>query len=269
MMMSALSDGNYNFLKVMVDDAVMTVAMNRPEALNAQHTEMKAELADVIRVLGRRHDVRAVVFTGEGKAFSAGGDVKEMVLNTDPATSRERLDILLHDVYLPLARLEKPTIAAVNGFAFGSGLSLALACDIVIAAENVKMSCAFIKMGLLPDCGSLYFLPRRLPMSVAKELVLTGRQFTSGEALDMGLVNRVVPASELMDTAMSLAREFAAGPTVALGLAKRLLDQSLETSPVQLAELESLGQAILLATEDNLEARRAFEERRPPIFRGR
>ena len=268
-MMSAVSVGSYNFLKIIVDDGVVTVVMNRPEALNAQHMEMKTELSDVVRLLGRDHDVRAVVFTGEGKAFSAGGDVKEMVLNTDPATSRERLNILLHDVYLPLARLEKPTIAAVNGFAFGSGLSLALACDIVIAAENVKMSCAFIKMGLLPDCGSLYFLPRRLPMSVAKELVLTGRQFTSEEALNMGLVNRVVPRAELMDTVLSLARELATGPTLAIGLAKRLLDQSLETSPVQLAELESLGQAILLASADNLEARKAFEEKRPPIFRGR
>ena len=267
--MSELLDKAFHFLGVTVADAVATVTLNRPEALNAQHMEMKAELATVVKELAREPNVRAVVITGAGKAFSAGGDVKEMVLNTNPATSRERLDTLLRDVYLPLAQLEKPTIAAVNGFAFGSGLSLAIACDIVIAAENVRMSCAFIKMGLLPDCGSLYFLPRRVPLSLAKELVLTGRQFTSEEALDMGLINRIVPREQLMETATSLARELAAGPTLALGLAKHLLDQSLETTPVQLAELESMGQAILLATEDHVEARRAFEEKRAPTFRGR
>lgn len=267
--MTELSGETLHSLRVDIADAVATVVLNRPEALNAQNTEMKAELAVVIKALARDRDVRAVIITGQGKAFSAGGDVKEMVLNTDPATSRERLDILLHDVYLPLARMEKPTFAAVNGFAFGSGLSLALACDIVIAAEDVRMSCAFIKMGLLPDCGSLYFLPRRLPMSVAKELVLTGRQFTSQEALAMGLVNKVVPADELMNVATTLARDLAAGPTVAMGLAKRLLDQSLESTAVQLAEFETLGQAILLATEDHLEARTAFEEKRAPTFRGR
>lgn len=267
--MTGIAGNSFDSVTVTVADGVATVTLNRPEALNAQHMVMKAELAVIVKSLARDSDVRAVVVTGAGKAFSAGGDVKEMVLNTDPATSRERLDILLHDVYLPLARLEKPTIAAVNGLAFGSGLSLALACDIVIAAQDVKMSCAFIKMGLLPDCGSLYFLPRRLPMSVAKELILTGRQFTSEEALAMGLVNQVVAREQLMDVATTLAVELAAGPTVALGLAKRLLDQSLESTPEQLAELESMGQAILLATEDHVEARRAFEQKRVPTFRGK
>ena len=184
--------------------------------------------------------MRCVVVTGSGPAFCAGGDVSEMDLNTDPVTSRSRLRTLLQTVYLPLAEMEKPTIAAVNGHCHGSGLSLMMACDLVVAADDAVFSCAFVKVGLIPDCGALYFLPRRLPMNVAKELIFTGRRFDAAEAKELGLVNRVVAPADLEKEAGELAAELAAGPTFALGLAKTL-ERSLLLSDRDYAEFEALA----------------------------
>ena len=161
-----------------------------------------------------------MVVTGAGAAFCAGGDVLEMELNNTPTRSRTRLQVLLRDVFQPLAEMEKPTVAAVNGHAHGAGLSLALACDLIVAADTAVMSCAFSRMGLLPDCGALYFLPRRLPISLVKDLVLTGRTISAEEALAMQLINRVVPADGLAAAAHDMARQLATGPTVALGLGR-------------------------------------------------
>ncbi|HUR75274.1 MAG TPA: enoyl-CoA hydratase/isomerase family protein, partial [Sporichthya sp.] len=207
--------------------------------------------------------------TGSGNAFCAGGDVTEMDLNTDPVTSRARLRTLLATVYLPLAEIEKPTIAAVNGHCHGSGLSLMMACDLVVAAEDATFSCAFVKVGLVPDCGALYFLPRRLPMNVAKDLIFTGRRFDAAEAKELGLVNRVVPADHLAKDAGDWAAELATGPTFALGLAKTLLERSLQLSPRDFAEFEALAMATIFTTEDHLAARAAFATKSSPEFKGR
>jgi 2-(1,2-epoxy-1,2-dihydrophenyl)acetyl-CoA isomerase len=254
---------------VAVADGVATVTLNRPEAMNALNMQMKEELAEAIGALGADPAVRCVVITGSGKAFCAGGDINEMELNDSPRRSRERLATLLRSLIIPLAQLEKPTIAAINGHAHGAGLSLALACDLMIAGAGAKLSCAFSRMGLLPDCGALYFLPRRVSLQYAKELVYTGRQVLADEALRMSLVSQVVPDAELATAVASLARQLAHGPTVALGLSKRLLDQSLHTGLPEMAELEALGQALLYETEDYHEARRAFLAKTQPHFTGR
>jgi 2-(1,2-epoxy-1,2-dihydrophenyl)acetyl-CoA isomerase len=154
-------------LSVAVEDGVATVRLNRPGARNALNMELKRALAGVLRAIPDDPAVRAVVLTGSGPAFSAGGDVKELDATRTALASRDRMRWLLNDVFIPLARLDVPTIAAVNGAAFGAGLSLALACDIVIASEAASFSLAFSRMGLVPDCGALWILPRRLGMGRA------------------------------------------------------------------------------------------------------
>lgn len=263
------SPTTYENLAVDVSDGVATVTLNRPAALNAFNMSAKAELANVIAKLADDPLTRCVVITGAGKAFSAGSDISEMALNDSPVHSRRRLQVLLREIYIPLAEMEKPTIASVNGFAFGSGLSLALACDIIIASKAATMSCAFSTMGLLPDCGALYFLPRRLPMNLAKELIFTGRRFDADEALAMNLINRVAPAVELARVTRELALELAAGPTVAFGISKRLLDQSHQMTLQEMATLEEFGQAVLLSTDDHLAAREAFVNKTKASFKGR
>lgn len=247
---------------------VATITLNRPEAKNALNMEVKEALAAAIASVAHDAEVRCVVITGAGDAFCAGGDIKEMSLNTDPVTSRTRLQRLLADVTLPLAEMEKPTIAAVNGHAHGAGFSLALACDFIIAADDAKFSCAFAKVGLLPDTGALYFLPRRVPMGVAKELVYTGRAFAAAEGVQLGVVNRAVGSGELADTVGALASQIASSATIALGLSKQMLDVSLQSSLREIAALEAYGQAVLYATGDHAEARAAFIEKRKPEFTG-
>ncbi|GAC1608905.1 MAG: enoyl-CoA hydratase [Mycobacteriales bacterium] len=263
-----MTDQEHGHLLVQRDSGVATVTLNRPDARNALNMDLKRSLADTFAALADDPAVRCVVVTGAGAAFCAGGDVVEMELNDTPTHSRARLQLLLRDVFQPLAEMEKPTVAAVNGHAHGAGLSLALACDLIVAADTAVMSCAFMRIGLLPDCGALYFLPRRLPVSLVKDLVLTGRTFSAEEALEMRLINRVVPAGELRAEAQRLATQLAAGPTVALGLAKRLLDQSLHSTWSQMATLEALGQAVCYSTNDHLAARAAFAERSRPTFLG-
>jgi len=164
--------------------------------------------------------------------------------------------------------MEKPTIAAVNGHAHGAGLSLALACDVIFAADNAVMSCAFTKLGLVPDCGALYLLPRRVGLSHAKDLVFSGRRFDAAQALAMGAVDEVVAAGDLVATAQARAAEYAAGPTVALGLAKHLLDQSLNSSWSAMTELEPMAQAVCYSTDDHQTARQAFLAKTAPSFTG-
>jgi len=266
--MSDVAPPKFDNLVFETSHGVATIRLTRVDARNALNMSLKRELAAAIELAADRYDVRAVVVTGEGGSFCAGGDIAEMVLNDSPRTSRSRLRNLLSDIFIPLAELEKPTIAAINGHAHGAGLSLAMACDLVIAADDAMMSCAFAKVGLVPDCGALYFLPRRLPMHLVKELIFTGRRFSAKEALEMGLVNRVVPSADLGDESTTLARQLAAGPTVAFGMAKTLLARSLQLGLHDMAEMEAFGQAVAYATDDHFEARRAFSVKDQPTFAG-
>lgn len=250
-------------------DGVAKLTLTRAEALNALNMETKGELATVIKEVASDPEVRCLLLTGSGKAFSAGGDIFEMSLNINPAVTRQRLQKLLNEVVIPLAEMEKPTIAAINGHAHGAGLSLALACDIIIAADDATMSFAFSKLGLLPDCGSMYFLPRRIGLHKAKELVFTGRRFSGVEAAEMGLINQAVPADQLEKVSGDLAAQLGASATIALGLSKRIMNQSLELSLKQVAELEAHGQAVLASTEDHLNARKAFADKQTPTYNGR
>jgi 2-(1,2-epoxy-1,2-dihydrophenyl)acetyl-CoA isomerase len=188
---------------------------------------------------------------------------------SSPLVDRNKLRRMLHEVFMPLVRLEKPVIAAVNGAAVGSGMNLALAADFVIAAQEAKMSQAFIKVGLVPDTGGLYLLSRLVGLGRAKDLCLTGRMLTAQEALAMGLVHEVVAAEELLGTARKLALKLAQGPTAAIGLTKTLLNMAPNASLEQLAEFEAYALAVTLSTDDHREGVQAFREKRPARFSGK
>lgn len=261
----------YQTLAYEVAEGVATVTLNRPEVLNAFSTAMQDELAALIPRIADDEAVRAVVLTGAGRAFCAGGDISEMegVMQPTPLGGRHKLHRMLTRVLMPLVQLEKPVIAAVNGAAVGSGMNLALAADISLVADHAKFSQAFVKVGLVPDTGGLYLLTRLIGLNRAKELCFTGRTLTAREAHALGLVNEVVAAAELMPRATALAQELARGATAAIGLTKSLLNLAHTASLAEMVEYESYALAMTLSTEDHREGLQAFRGKRAPRFCGR
>lgn len=252
-----------------VERGVATLTLNRPERLNALNLELKARLAQTISEIGRRADIRAVVLSGSGRAFCSGGDIREMDAGRSGREVRQRLLAMHHEVVIPLSRLEKPVIAAVNGPAVGAGFSLALACDFIMAAEHATFSMIFTQRGLVPDSGAAYMLPRLIGLSRAKELAFTGRTLDAAQAGQLGLVHRVVTAEALLSESTAFAETLAQGASVAIGLTKRLLDQSLQSTIEEMAEFEACAAAIAVSTEDHAEGIKAFNEKRAPRFSGR
>ena len=251
-----------------VEDGLATVTLNRPQALNALNGQLKEELAAALVTLAVRADVRAVLLTGAGRAFCAGGDITEMDPGRTPEQARLRQAKLLNEVILPLYRLENPVVAAVNGHDHGAGLSLALACDIVVAAESATMSLGYVHRGIAADCGILYLLPRRVGIGRAKELLYTGRRFHAGEAAQMGIVEQVVGDKELLDKGRALGATLACAATTAIGHTKRILDESLRMSFEDLARFEAYSQAVTRSTRDHREGVESFLERRDAVFTG-
>lgn len=256
----------YEDITYEVRDNVARITLNRPKALNALNGAMKGDLADAIRRVGADPEVRALLLTGAGRGFCAGGDIKEMDPDSGPTATKRKLDHILSTVLVPLATLKKPTIAAVNGFAMGAGFNLALACDMILASDAAVFSQIFVRVGLVPDSGGLYFLTRVLGLNRAKELCFTGRDVAAAEAAQLGFVNRVVPAAELLDAAHEFAAELARGPAVAMSLTKTALNLSSSASLAEMMELEALAQAVAANTDEHREGLAAFAGRRKPDF---
>jgi 2-(1,2-epoxy-1,2-dihydrophenyl)acetyl-CoA isomerase len=253
-------------LTVDVTDGVATLTLNRPDALNALNATLRGELLATLKGIARDDAVRCVVVTGAGRAFCAGADLR--------GGSGERdFRRVLTSQYNPLIRalrdLPKPVVAAVNGVAAGAGMSLALAADVVIAAEEARFVPAFGRIGLVPDSGLTRTLVRALGRHRAMAVLVAGEPLGATEARDAGLVMRVVPAGELGAAASAVARELAHGPTRAIGLTKRLVnaaeDDDLDRSLVSEAALQDLAGR----TEDHVEGVAAFTEKREPRFTGR
>lgn len=248
-------------------DAVAVITLNRPDKMNALTPEMREALGTHFDTAARDPDARAVLLTAAGKAFCASGDVSRMGDFT-PASGRDLLK-LAHRMVRNLANIEKPVVAGVRGAVAGIGWSMALACDAVIASDTAKFSQVFRHVGVVPDGGAVYFLTQHLGIQRAKELVYSGRRVDAQEAHAMGLVNRVVPDAELDAAAFEYARELAAGPTFALGVAKKMFKLMYQPDLETLLDAEAWAQGLALLTDDHKEGVRAFFEKRKAEFKGR
>jgi len=260
----------YQHLLLTRRDQVATITLNRPDALNALNLGLGRDLFHAVLEVDEDPEVRAVVITGGGQAFCAGGDVKDFADNLPRiGVLIKELTTYLHGAVSRLCRSAKPVIMAVNGVAAGGGMSFALAGDLVLAAESARFVMAYSKIAATPDGSASYFLPRLVGLRRALELYLTNRPLTASEALAWGLVNRVVPDADLAAEAARLAAELAQGPSLAFGGAKRLFHQSTWESLETQMELEAQGIAGSGHTEDFREGVTAFVRRGRPTFRGR
>jgi 2-(1,2-epoxy-1,2-dihydrophenyl)acetyl-CoA isomerase len=246
--------------------------MNRPDALNAMTPLMTDEMRRVVEGAGADPAVRALVITGAGRAFCAGGDVKTMSAQAGRRTAndvRRRLREGTGPLITAIASIEKPVVAAVNGLAHGGGFSLALACDIVYAARGARFAQAFVKRGLVPDTGSTWFLPRSIGPWRARELMFTGDAIDAEQAERLGLVNRVCEDGTILDDALELAARLAAGPTQAIGVIKTLVREGMQGDLRQAIDAEADAQGICMESEDFKEGIAALMEKREPRFTGR
>ncbi len=247
-------------------NGVVTLTLNRPDKKNAMNAAMFNELLALFREVDASTADRVLVITGAGDAFCSGADLGERGGDTRHSLAR------LHwvaDIALVLHRIPKPIIAKVNGVAVGAGMNLALACDLIVASDTARFSEIFARRGLSIDFGGSWLLPRLIGMHRAKELAFFADIISAKEAAELGLVNRVLPASQLDAFVADWADRLAAGPPLALSLTKRLLTNSLSMSMDEALEAESMAQSVNTATEDTAEAIRAFLEKREPRFKGR
>ncbi len=252
-------------------NGVAKIILNRPRALNALNARMIEELGDCIRKASDDPEIRVLILTGSGRAFCFGADISEFrnAQSQEGSSLIEKLLEKAQEVIFLLAETPKPTIAALNGFASGLGLDLALACDLRIATDRVKVSEAFVSMGLLPDGGGTFFLPRLVGSGKAAEMIFTGEPINAQEAERIGLINRVVPAPDLERTVQDLALRFAKGPSLAISSAKQALKRNFQGNLMDALKVEAHFQKICLQSADHREAVGAFLDRRHPIFHGK
>ena len=260
----------YETMKFEVTDQIATITLSRPDAANALNTQMGDELHRVATHCASNADIRAVILTGEGKMFCAGGDVVGFHAQGEGMSEHMRgLTTMLHAAISRFYRMDPPLIIAVNGVAAGAGMSIAMIGDIVFAAESAKFTMAYSKIGFSPDGSSTYFLPRLIGLMKAKALMLRNPVLSAAEAQELGIVTEVVPGQELMQAARSCAEELAAGPTRAYGEVKRLLIDSFTNSLEAQMEQETAAIAGLAdGTEDARTGIAAFIAKEAPSFEG-
>ena len=262
--------GTYGFLELSRSEGVTVLKLNRPDRLNAWNREMRDELAAAMRELVADDDLRVLVITGEGRAFSAGEDVRGMGALADAGTRTfRRVARGIHNVFDEIEAIEVPVIAAINGIAAGGGLELALSCDFRIAADTAMLGFPENNVGLIPGSGGCSRLVKLVGLPRAKRLVMTGEMIAAGAALEVGLIEEVVPADVLLMHALEFARRLAAKAPQALGLAKLVLNACANVDPDTGRQFERLGQSILKKSEDHAEGTDAFLNKRRPLFRGR
>lgn len=264
----------YRDLLFTVNNHVATITLNRPEAYNAISDAMRESIRDVVDYINDPgHDVRIVVITGAGKAFCSGGDIKLMKTRIDEDVSyRERLETYRRDVagmVKCIKSIRQPVIAMINGAAYGAGCSIAMLCDIRIAADKVKFGMPFGKRGLIPDWGATYFLPRLVGRSAAIELAVTGQSFDAEKALQIGFINRKVPAEELESCVAEYCQQILENSPYAVKTAKQAMDLALEAELDTALEQESHLQSCCYRSDDHREGVESFLEKRPALFTGK
>ncbi|MET3293029.1 UNVERIFIED_CONTAM: 2-(1,2-epoxy-1,2-dihydrophenyl)acetyl-CoA isomerase [Brevibacillus sp. OAP136] len=249
-----------------VTDRVAVITMNRPDKFNAFTERMHKEIIEALKQAQKDQDVRCILFTGAGRAFNAGQDLGDVI--------GQEVDFggFLRERYNPMVlqfqKTEKPIVAAINGVAAGAGMSVALACDLRVISEKASLVNAFVNIGLVPDSGGCYFLPRIVGLGKALELAMLGEKITADEAYRIGLVNQVFPAEDFAEQALAYARKLASLPTKGIGLIKRTMYKGLQMDLEQTLEYEAYAQEIAGKTADYKEGVTAFIEKRAPFFTG-
>ena len=258
-----------SLLRLERSEGVLEITLNRPSSGNALSPDLASELAEVANTCVGDRSLRAVIVTGAGRMFCAGGDLSAMEqAGDDLHATLLRMTQDVHAAVSRFARMSAPVITAVNGMAAGGGFSLAISGDMILAAESAKFLLAYTSAGLSPDGSSSWYLPRRIGHARASELMLTNRMLSAHEALEWGLINRVVADAELMNEARKLANRLAAGPTRAFGTVKRLLNESFTSGLETQMEYEAHGIADAAVSRDGREGVSAFLEKRKPSFLG-
>ena len=246
---------------------VATISLNRPNVLNSFNYEMANEVIFALNHCKKENSVRAIVLTAEGRAFCAGQDLEEATGENAPS-----IDKIVEHTYNPILEairtIEKPVICAVNGVAAGAGANIAIACDITIACESAKFIQSFTNIGLIPDSGGTFFLPRLIGHQKASMLMFSGDKILAKEAENIGMIYKSVPDDKLIDTVIYLAERLASRPTKSIGLTKRLLNESFSNQLVEQLELEKKFQAISAKSHDHKEGINAFFEKRIPKYKG-
>jgi len=254
-------------IRLEVADAVATITLDRPDALNALTVPMKEELLNALHAVEADSAVRAVVLTGAGRAFCAGQDLHER-LQPDAAPLGDELRLRYNPIIRAMRALDRPIVGAINGVAAGAGASLAFACDVRVAAEGASFALAFGRVGLIPDCGATWFLPRLVGTARAAEIALLNVPIPAARALEIGLVAQVVAGEALLTTALEVAGRLAAGAPRSIAMTKRALDESWGRSLDEALEAEADLQDAAGRTADHSEGIAAFIEKRPPRFTG-
>lgn len=258
----------YETIKSQIIEKVAYITLNRPERLNSFDLKLGEELFKELRINSEKKEIIAVVIKGTGKGFCGGGDVKEMHFAENKSQFLRDLTRAIHRCVIEIRTMEKPVIAAINGAAFGAGLSLALACDILIAVKDAQMGTAFIGIGLAPGCGTQFFT-KIVGYQKACEYILTSKRFSAEEAEKLGFVNKIVEKDHLDNAIEELISKFKKLPPIAVGKAKMLINKSQENSMIQHLELESITAAYTAGTEDFKEGVAAFTEKRKTLFKGK
>ena len=252
------------------EDEIGILTLDRPESMNAITLESRQELCDVLGQIGREKDLRAVIITGAGKAFSAGGDLETLASRAREFRARGGArELFSNHMARALLDLEMPLIAAINGPAVGAGLAITLACDLRIAVHGARFGAVSTRVGLSPEYATSFLLPRIVGLTKASELVLTARLFDAPEALAMGLIGEIVEADELMTRARALAHQITALPLVAVRMAKQSLRYGLDCTLTQALSYEELAESYCLTSDDHVEAIDAFLHKRKPSFTDR
>ena len=259
---------SYNDILYKVADGVATITLNRPETLNAFTEQMIDEATNAFKQAARDQAVRCVVITGRGRGFSSGQDLAEVQARAGEFSIGEHLRRGYNRLVRQMVALEKPIVGAINGIAAGAGCGVALAADVRLASDKASFMLAFSRVGLVPDSGANWFLPRLIGYARAYEMAITADKVPADKALAWGLVNRLVPHDQLMETAVAWAGSLASGPTLAFGLTKRAMHKAWGMSLAEALDYEAHLQEICGRSHDNQEGVQAFLEKRPPQFKG-
>jgi len=258
-----------NSITLEIQNGIAKITLNRPETFNSFNREMALRLQNTLDACESNEEVRAIILTGNGKAFCAGQDLREVTSPELNPGFRKILEEHYNPIVTRIRSIEKPIIAAVNGVAAGAGANIALACDIVVATETANFIQAFSKIGLIPDSAGTFFLPRLIGFQKASALMMLGDKVNANEAENLGMLYKVFPKETFEEEVSKLASKVAQMPTMALGLTKRLLNQSMVNTLDEQLAMESDLQIEAAESEDYAEGVNAFIEKRKPIFKGK